>query len=175
MKIGVNTPYADETSLKRGDIVVVGKNRGENICYVEMAMRADSSVMLISHNQDDWYSRMSGSSGYFKGVVTALSGYDEVYMRILGEYTGSIQRETTEKPDFRQTAYHDDLNVPYDFTTCKYVWAYDYARNTIELLNAHAINVGDVIIGRGASTAPKDCIVLKNYPAEPDFSYWETE
>jgi len=35
---------------------------------------------------------------------------------------------------------------------------------------------GDIIIvGRGSALSPKDCIILKNYPAEPDFSYWENE
>lgn len=175
LKIGDKTPYADGTSLKRGDIIIVGKNRGEEICYVEMAMRADNCVMLITQSQDDWYGRLYGSGSYFKGVVTALSGYDEVYMRIVGEYTGTIQRETTEGPDFRQSAYFDDKNAPYDFTGCKYVWIYDYARNRIEVVDAYAIEVGDVIVGRGSALSPKDCIILKNYPVEPDFSYWENE
>lgn len=175
LKIGSNTPYADETSLKKGDIVLIGKNRGETICYVEMAMRAADCVMLIPQTQDDWYGRLNNSSSYFKGVVTALSGYDEVYLRIVGEYTGSNQRKTTEAPNYRLTALFDDRNAPYDFSSCKYVWIYDYNKNRIEVVDSYAIEVGDVIVGRGSATSPKDCIILKNYPAEPEFDYWVSE
>lgn len=173
LKIGSKTPYVDETSLKRGDIIIVGKNKTDDVCYVEMAMRASDGVMLIPHTQDDWDSRMNSSSSYFKGVVTSVSGKETVYLRIIGEYTGSNGRKTTEGPNYRASAFYDDRNVPYDFTTCKSVWVYDYDRNIIENIDGYSIEPGDIIMGRGSSTSQNDCIILKNYPCEPEFSYWQ--
>lgn len=173
LSIGSKTPYVDETSLKRGDIILVGKNKTDDVCYVEMAMRASDGVMLIPHSQDDWDGRMNSSSSYFKGVVTSVSGKETVYLRVIGEYNGSNGRKTTEGPNYRATAFFDDRNVPYDFTTCKSVWVYDYDRNIIEVIDGYSIEPGDVIMGRGSITSQNDCIILKNYPCEPDFSYWQ--
>ncbi len=183
--IGINTPYADENSLKKGDVILVGKDRGNEVCYVEIAMRADDCVMLLPANSSSFSNRMIYAHVLKKGVITGFYGENEVLVRSVGEYSASAYRRTTpymnnfdpsnmfeDNTDYRLTYLYDDVNMPHNFTRSN-VWIYDYERNKIETANHTVLDEGDVILVRGAALSPIDCIILKNYPAEADYDYWK--
>ena len=160
---GSSVPIGIDT-LKPGDIVIVGKNGGSEVCYVEMAMRAKDGVMLITSSQASYYARMSGADYLGKGVVSEITEENEFLVDIVGEYNSANRRQVSLPENYRYTLFFSDKKVPYAFENAGKVWIYDYEKGTAELINSSAIKEGDTVMIRGSAAKPKDCIVLKNYP-----------
>lgn len=184
--VGARAPYADETTLRRGDIILVGKDQGNEICYVEMAMRAEDCVFLPTNYYSSFANRMLGETAMTKGVITAYSIDDEVLVRSVGEYTLAGRRSTTHYPnsynpgglieentDYTLSYFYDDVNMPYNFSSCKNMWSYDYKAKQMTVINHNDLIEGDVILVRGKSLTPDECVVLRNYPNEASFEYWQ--
>lgn len=159
-----NTVTIDENTLKKGDIVIVGKNGGSEICYVEMAMRAEDGVMLITSSQSSYYARMSGADYLGKGTVMEITDKNEYLVDITGEYNAENRRQVSMSENYRYTLLFNDRNVPYSFENSGNIWIFDYSDCSMQVVNSSVIKEGDNVMIRGAASKPKDCIILRNYP-----------
>ena len=159
-----NSVVIDYNTLKKGDVIIVGKNGGTDVCYVEMAMRAADGVMLITSAQSSYYGRLSGADSLVKGVVTGISDNNEFLVESFGEYNSENRRQISEAANYRYTLLYHDRDMPYNFNKASNLWLYDYSDGTMTPITEATIQVGDTVMIRGAASAPKDCIVLRNYP-----------
>lgn len=167
-----DSQYVDETSLKKGDIVFVAKNGTSEVRYVEVIMRAEDAVLLTSSVGSGYSSRMSQEYQLAKGCITGFVD-NMVWLRSVGEYTATLRRDTVGWPNYALSKFFDE-NQLYNFaySSCK-VWEYDLQRGTATLIPASAITEGDMVLAYGKTYSPRQCIVLKNYKAEPNpYDYW---
>ena len=63
----------------------------------------------------------------------------------------------------------------HNFAACKNIWIYDYNVKVPEAATHYDLMEGDAILIDGTPHAPTECIILRNYPNEPDYSYWGGE
>lgn len=174
---GATHQYADNESIKRGDILLVGKDYRTGICYVEVAMRAENCVQLFPSAQSSFVGRLKSKS-IQKGFVTGFTTTGEILVNTVGQYHKNAARTTTPPANYKLVengkvgSFYYDKHMPYNFTNCKSVWIYDYSSQTMEAATYSDIMIGDILMVNGSALAPLDCIILRNNPNEPSFDYW---
>ena len=174
---GATHQYADNESIKRGDILLVGKDYRTGICYVEVAMRAENCVQLYPSTQSSFVGRLKSKS-IQKGVVVGYTNTGEILVNTVGQYHKNAARTTTPPANYKLVengkvgSFYYDRKMPYNFTACKSVWIYDYSSKTMEVATYSDIMIGDILMVTGSALAPLDCIILRNNPNEPSFDYW---
>lgn len=167
---GGSGSYADPDSIRPGDIIVVGKDRSNDVRYVEIVMRAKDGVHRYPNNQSSFAARWKGDN-IRKGRVTGFLPSGEILINSIGYVS-----DRAEMPSKSINTFYYDRKVPNDIAKCKSIWKYDYISKTIETATHSDIMLGDFVMIDGSALAPVDCIILKNYKwTELPLADWETE
>ncbi len=183
---GMSWPYADEESIKKGDILLVGYNNGDELCYVQMMMRADDGLMQVTRESTDFAGKVTNGNDFAMGVVRGFNGASaqitihgplDTWNRNYTTYGDlKVSTSTSKQADGRFNALGNFGYETHDFevgySQCV-VWEYDYNRNTMKKLNGNALKTGDTVIIRGNEYSPREVIVLKNYTTIPELSDYE--
>lgn len=183
---GMSWPYADETSLNRGDIVLVGYNNTNDLCYVQMMVRADDGLMQVTRESTDFAGKVTNGNDFAMGVVRGFNGTSatitihgplDAWNRNYSTYGDlKVSSSTSKLANGRFNAManfgYETHDFEVNYSQC-IVWEYDLARNTMKKLNGSALKAGDPIIIRGSEYAPREVIVLKNYTTIPELSDYE--
>lgn len=159
-------------NLKPGDIVMLGKDRNDEVSYIEVVMRGDRGVNLATSVGSSYTSRLATSTQIEKGVVTAhVDG--QCYVRVVNEYNSKLRRNTVFSTAALTTPFYDETHmVRFSYSGCKIV-EMDYATGKVQPADYTSLNVGDVVLYKGTVYNPTNCIILRNNPVEPDYyTYW---
>ena len=174
-------PYADENSISKGDILLVGYNGGEELCYVEVLMRADDGLMQVTRESTDFVGKVTNSNDFAMGVVRSFEestaaitvfGPGDSWNRRYTTYGDlKVSTSSTKTSDGRFNAlspyFYETHNYEINYSQC-FVWEYDYKRNSMKKLSGSSLEVGDTVIIRGNEYSPREIIVLKNNDAVPN-------
>lgn len=160
---GSSHAYADNESIRPGDIILVGKDRRDEICYVEMAVRAQNGIMLYPSTRNGYVNTMTGDT-YKKGTVTGFSVWGDPLVSTIGYYNSSVSRSSTPTRDFKGENFDYYKDMFHNLSKCKSIWIFDYKTKTMETASFSDIMLGDELMLDGTAFAPVDCIILRNYP-----------
>lgn len=183
---GMSWPYADETSIKKGDIVLVGYNNTDDLCYVQMMMRANDGLMQVTRESTDFAGKVTNGNDFALGVVRGFNGTSatitihgplDAWNRNYSTYGDlKVSSSTSKLANGRFNAManfgYETHDFEVNYSQCM-VWEYDYERGNIRKLSGSSLKTGDVVMVRGNEYAPREVIVLKNNANIPDLSDYE--
>lgn len=183
---GMRWPYADEKTISKGDVILVGKDNGDDVCYVEMMIRAADGLMQTVMGSANFAGKVTNGNDFALGVVRDFD--DNAASITIHAPVNDLNPRQTTSGDLKinnTTSYQANQRFnaikTYGYYTMKYdvnysqcfVYEYDYERGIIKKISGNTLKQGDIVIVRGNIYAPKEIIVYKNNPALPDLSDYE--
>ena len=161
-----------QAGLKTGDVVLLGMDRNEEVSYIEVVMRGDRGVNLITSVTSNYTGRLANGAQLEKGVVTKCDdGFYDV--RIINEYNDAAGRTTVMRNENVGSYYDETQMVRFSYASCRVI-EMDYATGKAKKTSHTTLKEGDVVLYLGTTYKPTYCMILRNNPIEPDYgTYWD--